>query len=200
MKRIYYSLIALLICFAMLTGCGANNGDAVYRMDEPGVSIGFPRNFIVITKDMDLNKVMEEYKFFSKSSMDRVGTYIYAMDENYTDNYTTVTIRCIKSQIPNFYDMTEEEIGEACKSVFSEQDNAKRTEVLESGIYTTSSLQIYRRYTAYIDGESGVYGAYGFTIKNGYAVFVEMTSMEEIYGQEADKMFCDILDSIKLDA
>jgi len=193
MKRVLYLVVTmcLLLCSLSITSFAKNQ---TYVLDELGMSMAIPDEFVVFTRDIDDNDPnLTEYgltKDYMETLMLNGNIYLNAWDS--TVNHEIV-VTMIDSQFED-YNLFSDTMLTTMTSSFAEEYKAIGITVLDTDIYQHEQAKFYKVYISQPNNGVNVYGLQYHTVYDGKAINITMHSYNGVIDENDEAILKRIVD------
>lgn len=195
MKRKFGGMLLCIFVLFLLPALAYETGSTVYQLDELGLSISFPSNYVIFTRNIDTHDPNLSVYGLTKSSMSShmVERNIY-LDGWDRDVNQEITVTMIDSLITDFNLLGDTVLSTLATSLISEYANMGFT-VSKSEIYQHSQAKFLKIYVSQPDGDSMVYRLQYYTVYDNKAINIILQSYLGQISSSQESTLKGIIDS-----
>lgn len=198
MKRIFKILLSLCLSFCLLPSY-AFAANTTYELDELGIRIELPSDYIVFTRDIKANDSNLIAYGLTKDSLSALMQerciYLNAWDE---DNNYEIVITMLNSPFDDYNLFSDTTLSTFISALDTEYASMGIT-MLRSEFYQHSQAKFAKIYISQLNNGESVYSLQYHTVYNGRAINITLQSYSGIVDSSKESVLKTIIDSVHFD-
>ena len=199
MKKILTSVLLVCLLIIIITTVAFAVGTDTYKIDELGMSIAIPSDYVVFTRDIDANDPNLSLYGLTKDSMSSLlsssNVYLNAWDSDV--NYEII-VNMIDSPLGDFNKISDTALSILATSLESEYIKSGITS-LKSEVYQHAQAKFLKIYISQPIADSTIYGLQYSTVYANKAINITMQSYSGTINVSKENILKSIVDSVVFD-